>query len=425
MQVEFLLREVLMLTQVLSLLVLGLLSRAGEAPEWPQFRGPDGQGHSSAQGLPLRWSETENVRWKVPIAGRGWSSPVVVGGQVWLTMARDGGRSLRAVGLDAATGRLLHDVEVFHVATPIHVNPKNSHATPTPVLEPGRLYVHFGTLGTACVATDTGQIVWTNRELQLDHKEGPGSSPILYGDRLILTCDGMDVQLLAALDKATGRVLWKAPRSGIRHDDPDRRKAYTTPLVIEVAGRPQLVSVGADRASAYDPETGKEIWWVDYDGYSNVPRPVFGRGLVFLCTGFPRPEVWAVRPDGRGEVTQSHVVWRQARQAPAIPSPLLVEDTLYVVSDQGVMTARSAETGRELWSGRLGGAVSASPVYADGRIYVCEEGGRTSVLRPGLRFELLARNSLDGRMQASPAVAGRALFLRTDRHLYRIEEMDK
>jgi outer membrane protein assembly factor BamB len=164
---------------------------------------------------------------------------------------------------------------------------------------------------------------------------------------------------------------------------------------------------------------------VDYDGYSNVPRPVFGRGLVFLCTGFPRPEVWAVRPDGQGDVTQTHVVWRQARQAPAIPSPLLVGDVLYVVSDKGVVTARSADTGRELWMGRLGGAVSASPVYADGRIYVCEEGGQTSVFRPGPRFELLARNALGGQIQASPAVTGRALFLRTDQRLYRIEEPEK
>jgi outer membrane protein assembly factor BamB len=410
---------------VLSVLVLGLLSPAGEQPEWPQFRGRDGQGHASARGLPLRWSESENVRWKVPIPGRGWSSPVVGGGQVWLTTATDGGRSLRAVGLDAATGRVLHNVEVFRVETPIHVNPKNTHASPTPVLEPGRLYVHFGTLGTACVATDTGKILWTNRDLRLDHKEGPGSSPVPCGDRLLITCDGMDVQFVAALDKHTGRLAWKTPRSGIRSDDPDRRKAYTTPLVIEVAGRTQVVSVGAERASAYDAATGKEIWWVDYDGYSNVPRPVFGRGLVFLCTGFTRPEVWAVRPDGQGDVTATHVVWRQARQAPAIPSPVLVEDVLYVVSDQGVVTARAAETGRELWSGRLAGAVSSSPVFADGRIHVCQENGQTSVLRPGPRFEVLARNSLDGRIQASPAAVGRALFLRTDRHLYRLEEPDK
>jgi arylsulfatase A-like enzyme/outer membrane protein assembly factor BamB len=402
-----------------------VLKPAEELLDWPQFRGPDGQGHSAARGLPLRWSETENVRWKVPIPGRGWSSPVVGEGRVWVTTALDGGRSLRAVGLDAATGQVLHNVEVFHVAKPISVNPKNSHASPTPVLEPGRLYVHFGTLGTACLATDTGKILWTNQELRLDHKEGPGSSPILCGDRLIVNCDGMDVQYVAALDKQTGQLAWKAPRTGARNPDRDRRKAYATPLVIEVGGRTLIVSPGAERANAYDPATGKELWWVDYPGYSNVPRPVFGQGLVFLCTGFERPEVWAVRPEGQGDVTKTGVVWRQAKQAPANPSPLLVGDVLYTVSDRGIVTARSAQTGREMWSERLGGAVSASPLYADGRVYVCEEEGTTSVFRPGPRFELLARNVLDGRVQASPAVAGRALFLRTERHLYRIEEAAK
>jgi len=230
---------------------------------------------------------------------------------------------------------------------------------------------------------------------------------------------------VAALDRKTGRLAWKAKRTGVRSPNPDFRKAYSTPLVIRVGGKEQLVSVGADRASAYDPATGKEIWWVNYNGFSNVPRPVHGHGLVFLCTGYLRPEVWAVRPDGKGDVTRSHIVWREAKQAPANPSPLLVEETLYLVNDAGILAARSATTGRLLWSERLGGAFAASPLYADGRLYLCDEDGTTSVVKPGGKFELLARNSLDGRVQASPAVAGRALFLRTDGHLYRIEERGK
>ena len=183
-------------------------------PDWPQFRGPDGQGHSSATGLPLQWSETTNIRWKVPIPGRGWSSPVLGGGQIWLTTALDDGHSLRALCLEQQTGKLIHNIEVFQIPKPPVINGKNSYASPTPVLEPGRLYVHFGTFGTACIDTSTGKILWTNQELRLDHKEGPGSSPAVCGDLLILNCDGIDVQYVAALDKHSGRVAWKTPRSG-------------------------------------------------------------------------------------------------------------------------------------------------------------------------------------------------------------------
>jgi outer membrane protein assembly factor BamB len=409
----------------LSLFLLLSVLAASPAADWPQFRGPDGQGHSSAKGLPLRWSETENVRWKTRIPGLGWSSPVIAEGRVWLTTATDRGKSLRAVCVDAGTGKILHDVEVFHVKDPPSINTKNSYATPTPVLDDGRLYVHFGTLGTAGLDAATGKVLWTNQELHLNHKEGPGSSPVVWGDLVILNCDGLDVQFVAALEKKTGRVAWKARRTGVRNPNPDFRKAYSTPLVIRVDGRDQLVSVGADRTSAYNPVNGKEIWWVDYNGFSNVPRPVYGNGLVFLCTGFFRSAVWAVRTGGTGDVTKSRVVWRESRQVPANSSPLLVGDTLYTVSDMGVFTAREAATGRMLWNERLGGRFCSSPLHADGRIYVCDESGRTSVLKPGRQYELLGRNELKGRVQASPAVSGKALFLRTDGHLYRIEEASK
>jgi len=395
--------------------------RSPARADWPQFRGPDGQGHSLATGLPLQWSETTNIRWKVPIPGRGWSSPVLGGGQIWLTTALDDGHSLRALCLDQQTGKLIHDIEVFQISKPPVINGKNSYASPTPVLEPGRLYVHFGTFGTACLDTLSGKILWTNQELRLDHKEGPGSSPAVCGELLILNCDGIDVQYVAALDKHTGRVAWKTPRSGARNSYADFRKAYSTPLVIRVNGREEIVSVGADRASAYDPITGKEIWWVDYKGFSNVPRPVFDRGVVYLCTGYMKPEVWAIRADGEGDVTQDHVLWRETKQAPANVSPLLIDDVLYTVSDMGVITARATATGREMWSQRLGGPATASPVYADGRIYVCDENGKTSVLKPGAKFDLLARNAVKGRVQASPALEGQAIYLRTDSHLYRIE----
>lgn len=404
-----------------TLLVLVTLLTTHAHADWPQFRGPDGQGHATARGLPVEWSETRNVAWKTAIPGLGWSSPVIADGQVWLTTATDNGHSLRAVGVDTASGTLVHDIEVFRIQNPIPINSKNSHASPTPILEAGRLYVHFGTLGTACLETVTGKVVWTNQELRLDHKEGPGSSPALCGDLLIVPCDGVDVQYVAALDKRTGRLAWKTPRTGAHNPNPDFRKAYSTPLVIRVGDREQIICVGADRTSAYDPATGKEIWWVNYNGFSNVPRPVFGHGLLYITTGYFKLEVWAVRPDGKSDVTASHVVWKQGKQGPANPSPLLVEDVLYTVSDMGIVTARNAATGRELWSQRLGSAVSSSPLFADGRLYICEEGGQTSVLRPGSKFERLARNPLNGRIQASPAADGKALFVRTEKHLYRIE----
>ena len=404
--------------------LLALTSTLMAGDNWPQFRGPSGQGHSDARGLPLSWSETENVTWKVPIPGRGWSSPVVQGNQIWMTTALDEGHSLRAICVDRASGRLLHNVEVFAPADPPEKNAKNSYASPTPVVEEGYVYVHFGTMGTACLDTSAGSIVWKNDELKLDHKEGPGSSPIMYGDLLILNCDGMDVQYVAALDKRTGRVVWRQDRQGANAPDPDQRKAYSTPLVIRFDERDELVSTGADRVVAYDPANGHRLWWVDYDGYSNVPRPLFAHGLVYIATGFNTPELLAIRPGGRGDVTETHVVWRFNSQVPKKPSPLLVGDEIYMTSDKGVATCLDAHTGAPVWRERLGGNHSASPVFADARIYFFSEEGHTSVLRRGREFSLLATSEIDSGIMASPAVVGRALLLRSETHLYRIERQE-
>lgn len=409
--------------QLVPLFLAGLLSADPEAAVvWPQFRGPGGQGHVDVTGLPVQWGEKTNVRWKVPIPGLGWSSPVIGNGQVWMTTALADGHSLRAVCVDAEGGKLLHDVEVFHIEKPPGINRKNSYATPTPVLEPGRLYVHFGTMGTACLDTATGKVLWRNDTLKLDHKEGPGSSPVVWKDLLILTCDGMDVQYMAALRKHDGSLAWKAKRTGIRATNPDFRKAYCTPLVVTVDGQEQLLSVGADRTSAYDPATGKELWWVNYNGFSNVPRPVVGHGMMYFATGYMRPELWAVRLGGTGDRTRDGVVWKETKNVPNNPSPLLVGDVLYTVSDRGILVARDARTGKELYNERLGWSVCSSPWIADGRIYVSDEKGRTTVFKPGPTFQMLARNELDGRIQATPAVADGAIFLRTETHLYRIEE---
>ncbi len=398
------------MNRLLLLLVLNVTLL--QAEEWPQFRGPDGQGHSSQEKLPLNWSETENVRWKVPVPGSGWSSPVVQAGRIWLTSARDEGRSLRAVCLDLETGKLLHDLEVFRRENPGSINSKNSYASPTALLEGERVFVHYGANGTAAVSTD-GKVLWRNR-LQYQHGHGPGGSPVLFEDLLIVACDGTDVQYLAALDKEDGQIRWKSERQGYM--------AYSTPLIIQVGGQAQLVSPGGRQVGAYAPRSGETLWWITHDGFSGVPRPVFGHDLVFVISGYNRPVLYAVRPGGNGDVTESHTAWKLSRGAPLNPSPILVGDELYLVSDVGVATCLDAKTGKVHWTQRLRGQFSASPLYGAERIYFLNETGEAFVVAPRTAFRELARNQVEGRTLASMAVAGETLLLRTDTHLYRIEQ---
>jgi outer membrane protein assembly factor BamB len=404
------------LTFYFLLLTFYLLLAAPAASQWPEFRGPGGQGHAAAGQVPLEWSETKNILWKVPVRGRGWSSPVIGDGRVWITtsVAATGGASLRAIAHDAATGREILNVEVFKLSNANLKNPKNSHASPTPIVEGDRVYVHFGGDGTAALDAATGAIVWA-KKFPYASQHGSGGSPVLHGDLLIFSGDGHYEAWVIALDKRTGNVKWKT----------ERRKpfdqAYTTPLVIPVNGRDQVVSVGAYRAAAYDVATGREIWTVRYeDGFSNVPRPVFAHGLVYITTGFQQPAVLAVRPDGKGDVTDTHVVWSTTRGAPFTPSPIAVGDELYIVSDLGVLSCVDAKTGALHWQERLGGNHSASPVFADGRIYFLSEEGVATVITPGKTFQKLAVNELDGATLASMAVAHGSIYIRSLTHLYRI-----
>ena len=394
------------------------VSSAGVATEeWPEFRGPGAQGHSAERGLPVQWAEGTNVLWKSSVPGLGWSTPVVANGRVWITTAvEQRGVSLRALAFDVESGKEVINVEVFKIPFDRReLNPKNSWASPSPVIDGDRVYVHFGADGTAALTT-TGDIVWKARfEYQSQH--GAGGSPIVYGDLLIFSCDGSDAAFVIALDKRTGKVKWKSNR-GFPSD-----QAYTTPLMIRAADRDQLISVGAFRARAYDPLTGKEIWRVRYDeGFSNVPRPVFAHGLVYIVTGFQQPELLAVRPDGTGDVTKTHIAWRLQRGAPLTPSPIVVGDELYIVNDGGIASCIDAKTGAVIWQSRLGGTYSASPVHADGRLYFPAEQGVTTVIAPGREARRLATNKLDGSLLASMAVARGSIFLRTDSHLYRIAE---
>ena len=407
--------------KLLVLLLIAGASVLAQAEDWPQFRGPTGQGHTTERGLPLEWNETNNIIWKSPVPGLGWSSPAVANGRVWLTTVVESkerrGRvsaSLRALAYDVATGRELVNVEVFRRDDAGYVNPKNSRASPTPIVDGDRVYVHFGAEGTAAVST-SGEILWTTH-LRYESQHGNGGSPTLYRDLLIVNCDGNGGEAyVIALDTATGKTRWKTSRR--RPAD----QAYSTPLVITVGQQDQLVSVGAYRAAAYEPLTGQEIWRVSYgDGFSNVPRPVFGQGLVFIATGFQTPSLLAVRPDGKGDVTRTHVAWTITRGAPYTPSPLLVGNDLYYVSDTGVLSLADAMSGQIVWQQRLGGNYSASPVFADGRIYFQSEEGVTTVIAPGREFKRLAVNRLDGATLASMAVSNGSFYIRSQSHLYRI-----
>ena len=400
--------------------------------EWPQFRGVDGTGVSDSRNLALSWGEGKNVRWKTAIHGRAWSSPVVLGSQVWVTTATEGGDQLFAVGLDRESGRIIHDLKLFQVAKPQYAHPFNTYASPTPVIEPGRLYVTFGSPGTAALDTGTGKVLWERRDFECNHFRGAGSSPIVFGDLLIMHFDGSDHQFVVALDKRTGKTVWRTERSidfrdlgpdGKPEAEGDMRKAFATPHVVMVEGKPILISIGSKATYGYDPFTGREIWRIEErSNFSGSTRPVAGQGLVFYPSGFSTGELLAVRPNGTGDVTATHVVWRTSRSVPKKPSLLLVDGLIFMIGDTGVASCLEAATGQVVWTARVDGNYSASPVWAEGRVYFFSEEGRTTVIEAGRRFKVLAENELESGFMASPAVAGRALFLRTRTHLYRIEE---
>jgi outer membrane protein assembly factor BamB len=398
------------------------MTRVAPAADWPEFRGPTGQGHATGQKLPLEWGPDKNVVWKAAIPGTGWSSPVVANGQIILTAAvpvkDDDEKSdvaLRTLCLDADSGKIVWNVEVFRqiAADAPRIHTKNSHASPTPLVAGERIFVHFGHQGTACLDT-RGKILWRTAELKYPPVHGNGGSPILVDDVLVFSCDGASDPFVVALDAASGNVRWKTPRPS----ETVKKFAFSTPLLITAAGRRQIISPGAGSVGAFDPKTGDEIWRVQYDGYSVIPRPVFGHGLVFISTGYDSPEVLAIRPDGSGDVTDTHVAWRQSRGAPNTPSMLLVGDELFFVSDRGIASCVHAKSGKLHWQERIGGAYSASPIFADGQIYFQSEQGTGVVIKAGKEFEKLAENLLGERTLASIAAADSRIYVRSEKHLY-------
>jgi outer membrane protein assembly factor BamB len=392
------------------------------AADWFQFRGPDGQGHSDAK-LATEWGPNKNVAWKKELPGVGWSSPVVVGGKIYLTtaVAQGGGFSLRALCLDAKTGTIEWNNEVFEEgADAPKPHGKNSHASPTPVVEDGNVYVHFGHMGTACLKAKDGSKVWAKQELKYEPVHGNGGSPVIAGKHLIFSIDGTDKQMVVALDKTDGTVAWKAPRENKTGAKPF---SFSTPLLITVNDREQLISAGSGVVMSLDPKTGKENWRVNYgSGYSVVPRPVFANGLVYLSTGYDTPALVAIKQDGKGDVTKTHVAFTVKKNAPLNPSPLVVGDALYMVSDGGVLSCLDAKTGAERWTERVGKAYSSSPMFAGGLIYLIDESGTATVFKPGDAYDPVATNKLNEKTQASFGVDGAALLIRTEKALYRIEK---
>lgn len=416
----------------LGLLPILLLAAAAARADWPQFRGPGGMGRSDSRDVPLTWGEDTNVKWKTPIHGRAWSSPVVLGDQVWITTATKDGRELFALALDRESGRVVHDLKLFDVAQPQYAHPFNSYASPTPVVEPGRVYVTFGAPGTACLDTKTGKVLWQRRDIEVNHFRGAGSSPIIHGSLLIMHFDGSDRQFLVALDKMTGKTIWKTDRSidfqdlgpdGKPQAEGDYRKAFSTPHIATFGGRPILISLGSKAAYAYDPMTGRELWRIEErTSHSASTRPVVGHGMIFYPSGFPTGQVLAVRPDERGHATDASVVWKLTRGVPTKPSLLLVDDLIFMINDRGIVSCVEAKTGDVVWTSRVTGEYSASPVFAAGCVYLFSEDGKTTVLEAGRRFKVLAENRLGDGFMASPAIDGKAFILRSRTHLYRIEE---
>ncbi len=409
--------------QMLLIGFLALVVIADAADEWPQFRGPDGQGLAPQAQVPLTWSEKENVKWKTPIPGSGHSSPVISGKQIWLTTALENGKSLHVVCVDADTGKILHDVELFKPASPEFMQAaQNGYASPTPVLDHGRLYASFGTYGNACVDTANGTPVWKSADLMLNHdNNGPGSSPIVWDNLFILNCDGVDRRYVAALKTDTGTPAWMAQRS-LPPPGGAANKAFSTPLVIQLDGKAQLISPASHRVSAYDPKTGAEIWYIDLPVRTFVPRPLYVDGLLYISGGTPKSELFAIKPGGSGALPKEAVVWNWKRQVPAVASPIVVSNRLYILGENGIGVCLDAKKGSEEWSERISGAFYSSPIFANGHLFFSSEEGKTYVIKPGDSLNIAATNTLDAGIMASPAVLNNALILRTKSHLYRIEK---
>lgn len=421
--------------------LLSLILIAPALAEWPAFRGPDNDGiyppreDGRLHGFPTEWSETKNIVWKTPVTGRAWSTPVVMGDQVWVTNATPDGKKMYAVCLDKASGKKIHDLLLFENANPEPLsNHVNGYGSCSPAIDADHVYIHFGSYGTAALDRKTGKTVWERRDLPCQHFRGPGSSLVLHKNLVILSMDGVDVQYLVALDRKTGKNVWKTDRTtdfgdieadGKIRGDGDYRKAYTTPNFVTIGGKLQLVSPGAKACYGYDPDTGKELWKITYKGYSNAVAPVFiDDELALINTGLGKPHLLRLRLDNKlsGDITQTHIEWDIFKRIPARCSPVILGRHAYFTSESGILSRLDVDKGDIEKYTALKTAFSASAVLADGHLYFADEKGKTFVVKPGPELEIIATNQLEEGCMASPALDGKAIYLRTKTHVYRIEK---
>ena len=396
-------------------------NHAVAATPWPEFRGGTGDGVSQEHNLPVEWSEARGVAWKTAIPGKAWSSPVIWDDLVWFSNATEDGTRLSAVAVARDNGRIVHNITVFEIAAPQFCHPFNSYASCTPAIERDRLYLHYGSAGTACLDTESGEILWTRQDLPCDHFRGPGSSPIIHGNLLIVALDGFDLQYVVALDKTTGKTMWRKDRNiDYGTTDGDAKKAYPTATVIRSQGREQVIIPSAGATIAYDPTSGEELWRVRHGGMNASARPLFAHGLVYINTAAGGMKFLAVRPDGIGDVTGTQIAWKSSQGTGSRSSQLLLGEKLFLISDAGTASVLDAVSGKALSQKRLSGEFSASPILADGRIYASNQGGDTFVLSAADPSTVLATNTLDDGCMASPAVFDAAIYLRTKTHLYRL-----
>jgi len=407
---------------------------------WPTFRGPNNDGiypprpDGKPHGLPTEWSETQNIVWKTPVTGRAWSTPVVMGDQVWVTNATPDGKKMFAVCLDKDTGKKIHDLLLFENADPEPLsNHVNGYGSCSPALDADHVYIHFGSYGTAALDRKTGKKVWERRDLPCQHFRGPGSSVVLHKNLVILSMDGVDVQYLVALDRKTGKNVWKTDRgtdfgdieaNGKIRGEGDLRKAYTTPNFITLNGAPQLVSPGAKACYGYHADTGKELWKITYNGFSNAAAPVFvGNDMALINTGLGKPHLLGLRLDDKlaGDVTSTHIEWDIFKRIPGRCSPVVLGRKAYFTSESGILSCLDCDKGEVEAYSALKTAFSASAVLADDHLYLADEKGKTFVVKPGPELAVIATNQLDDGCMASPALDGKSLYLRTKTHVYRIE----
>jgi outer membrane protein assembly factor BamB len=399
---------------------------------WTHFRGSNLNGIADTKNIPLIWSDSV-VKWKTKIHDEGYSSPVVFDNQIWVTTATPDGKELYAVCADFVTGKIVYDIKVF---TPDDIEGKhslNTYASPTPCIEKGFVYVHYGSMGTACINTSDGSIVWKRTDLKCKHVQGPASSPVLYKNLLILHFEGTDARFIVALDKSTGKTVWKTsrPEEPYKPLAPIGRKAYITPIIMNVEGRDILISNGSAVCIAYDPNDGKEIWRVVDGAESTIAMPVSENGVVFWYTGFSMgdddkkyTEMLAVNPNGKGDITATNVLWKKREELSRNQclTPVIKDGLIYTVNTRNILMCIDAATGKEVWSTHVTSNYDSSPVYINGNIFFFSVKGEVLVIKAGRKYEFLAKSQMDSGIWATPAVLRNSVILRTQKYLYRIEE---